>query len=522
MSSPTLPPELNPRGPQPRRPRPARPDRSDRPSSAPGTGGGGSGLVGSLSGGRRRWPLVLAGVASAFVLLFSTVGSGLASYYESKTGRVDVISGGSSGPAQNYLLVGSDNRAGLSREQIARLHVGGASTANASGRRSDTMILLHLSAGDDKATLVSLPRDSYVTIPAYTDDHGTHHAASHNKLNAAYELGGAALTVKTVQLATGLHIDHYVEIGFGGFVNMVNALGGVPVCSTRPLKDPKSGLDLPAGTTKLDGRDALAYVRARYVDPTADLGRMKRQQAFLGSVFRTALSTQVMLNPVKLNAFLSATLQSVTLDRGLTRDDLLDLATRTRGLSPSNVVFATVPLSNVDYRPGGVGSSVLWDRTKAAALFAALKADRPVGGQTSGAKPVATGTPVAVAPSRITVQVENGAGVSGLGARAAADLQKMGFVLAGPATNAAVTGVTATRITYDPRWSSSIKTLLAAYPDAQATPVKGQGKVFVVVVGSSYQAPKPVRVVAATTTAPSANPGGVVTTNAATPVCKTS
>jgi hypothetical protein len=239
-------------------------------------------------------------------------------------------------------------------------------------------------------------------------------------------------------------------------------------------------------------------------------------------VFRTALSTQVLLNPVKLNAFLSATLQSVTLDRGLTRDDLLDLATRTRGLSPSNVVFATVPLSNVDYRPGGVGSSVLWDRTKAAALFGALKADRPVGGQTSGTRiATPTGTPVAVAPSRITVQVENGAGISGLGARAAGDLQKMGFVQAGPATNAAVSGVTTTRISYDPRWSASIKTLLAAFPDAQATPVKGQGKVFVVVVGSSYQAPKPVRVVTTTPT-PTSNPGGVVTTNAATPVCKTS
>src|SRR6185437_8273044 len=124
---------------------------------------------------------------------------------------------------------------------------------------------------------------------------------------------------------------------------------------------------IPAGTTTLDGAKALGYVRARYVDPTADLGRMKRQQAFLGSLFRQALSAGTLLDPLKLNNFLSATLSSVTLDEGLTRGDLLSLATRTKGLSPSNVVFATVPLANVDYRPGGgLGSTVLWSQTKAA------------------------------------------------------------------------------------------------------------------------------------------------------------
>jgi LCP family protein required for cell wall assembly len=465
--------------------------------------------------------VVVSGTLAALVLVFSVVGSGLASYYESQTKRVDVITGGSSSGAQNWLLVGSDNRAGLSRAEIDRLHVGGASTQNSSGRRSDTMILLHLSAGDDKATLVSLPRDSYVTIPPYTDDQGKHHAASHAKLNAAYEFGGAALTVRTVQLATGLHIDHYVEVGFGGFVRMVDALGGVPVCSTTPLKDRKSGLDIPAGITKLNGVEALKYVRARYVDPTADLGRMKRQQAFLGSVFRTALSTQTLLNPLKLNSFLTAALSSVTLDRGLSRDDLVNLATATRGLSPSNVVFTTVPLSNVNYNVPGLGSTVLWDRTKAAALFGALKKDHPVGGQsTHHATTSAAG--VRVAPSHITVQVENGAGIAGLGARAANDLQQQGYAMAGPATNATVTGVTTTRILYDPGYNVSVLTLEAAFPGAQATPVKGQGKTFVVIVGSSYQPPKAVTVSAASTGSSTANPGGVRTTNAGQTVCKTS
>jgi LCP family protein required for cell wall assembly len=513
MSTPTLPPELNPRGPAPKR-RPGTPRRQGNPARDDGP----SGQVPILR--RRPWGTILAGAAAAVVLVFSVMGSAVASYYESQTHRVDVIGPGGSGTsgAQNYLLVGSDDRAGLTPAQIDQLHVGAATSTNAGGRRSDTMILLHLSAGDDKATLISLPRDSYVTIPAYTDSRGVHHPASKNKLNAAYELGGARLTVQTVELATGLHIDHYVEIGFEGFVHMVDAVGGVKVCSTTPLKDPKSGLDIPAGTTTLDGAKALGYVRARYVDPTADLGRMKRQQAFLGSLFRTALSTRVLLDPFKLNDFLSATLSSVTLDQGLTRDDLIALATRTRGLSPSAVVFGTVPLANVNYRPSpALGSTVLWDHTKALALFHALQADQPIGSQAAAAS---TGTQVPVAPSNITVQVLNGSGIVGQAGRAATQLQAMGFVLAGPATNATQTGVTVTQIRYDPRYDQSIKTLQAAYPGAQVIAVKGQGKVFQVTVGTAYQAPKPVTTVASGTS--STGPGGISTTSAAQTVCKTS
>ena len=510
MSYPQLPPELDPRGPRraPRRVRPPRPV-----GAAPGGSGG--------PGGRRRWPLVVTGAASAVVLVFSAVGSGLASYYESQTQRVDAIIGGSAaaGSAQNYLLVGSDNRAGLSAAQIAHLHVGAASAANGSGRRSDTMILLHLSAGTDKATLISLPRDSYVTIPAYTDDQGRRQPASRNKLNAAYSLGGPKLAVATVELATGVHIDHYVEIGFGGFVKMVTAVGGVPVCSTVPLRDPKSGLNIKSGTTMLNGTQALEYVRARYVDATSDLGRMKRQQAFLGSLFRTALSTQVLLNPLKLNSVLTATLSSVTLDTGLTRDDLLTLATRTKGLAPSNVVFATVPIADVNYQPSAaLGSTVLWDHTRAAQLFAAIRADQPIGGQTSKAT-AATGTPVAVASPRITVQVLNGGGVTGAGAKAAADLTKLGFVMAGPAGNATQQGLTQTLITYDPAYSESVKTLQAAFPDAAVKAVRGQGKVFQVIVGTGYHSPKPV---SATSATGGTAPGGVKTTSAAQTVCKTS
>ena len=522
---PELPPELNPRGPV----RGQRLSRSRGPAAPPGDASP------RKNGSRRRWITAITGTLAVLVVGFSVVGSGLAGYYDSQITRVDVItpqSPGSaassnsgaatdSGVAQNFLLVGSDSRAGLTKAEIDALHVGSATATNAGGRRSDTMILLHLSAKSDKATLISLPRDSYVEIPAYTDDQGVHHPASQNKLNAAYAFGGAKLTVQTVELATGVHIDHYIEIGFDGFVKMVNALGGINVCSTTALNDPKSGLNIKAGTTRLDGARALAYVRARYVDPTADLGRMKRQQAFLGSMFRSALSTQVLLNPLKLNSFLTATLSSVTLDTGLSRDDLLSLATRTHGLAASNVVFATVPLSNVNYQPGGIGSTVLWSPSRSRALFRAINQDVPIGSQT--ATPTATtpaATTVAVAPSKIYVQVFNGGGVAGLGAKANADLVAQGYVSAGPAKNATTTGATTTQILYDPRYDVSVKTLEAAFPGAVLTPVTGQGKVFQIIVGTSYAAPKAVTVSSAAGSTGS-TPGGVVTTSAAQTVCST-
>jgi hypothetical protein len=162
---------------------------------------------------------------------------------------------------------------------------------------------------------------------------------------------------------------------------------------------------------------------------------------------------------------------------------------------------------------------VLWDRTKATALWAAIKADQPIGSQTAASSPSTSAVPVQVAPARIIVQVSNGGGVSGAGAKAANDLTKLGFVLAGPATNSTLHGVTQTLITYDPRYDVSLKTLQAAYPDAAVKAVKGQGRTFQLVVGTSYQAPKAVA--AATATTPT-TPGGIKTTSAAQTVCKTS
>jgi LCP family protein required for cell wall assembly len=350
------------------------------------------------------------------------------------------------------------------------------------------MMLVHVSGDRKWATVVSLPRDSYVTIPAFTDSTGHPHPAQKNKLNAAFAFGGAPLLIKTVQDATGIKIDHYVEVGFAGVVNVVNAVGGVDVCLPNAVNDAKSGLQLPAGKSHIYGDMGLAFVRARYIDPRADLGRMERQQQFLGSMFKEVTSAQTLLNPLKLNALLNAVLSSVHTDDGLNHDEILALVNSLRTLRPSSMRFLTVPLSNVAYNAGpSVGEAVLWNKTAAQELFSKINADQPL--VKAGAKERPT-----VPPSQISVKVLNGSSTSGLAAQASDDLSAVGFVIAAPAGNAPSTDTTATVVKYDPRWSESLKTLKAAFPDAQFQATPNLGGTFTVIVGSDYSAPQRVHV----------------------------
>ncbi len=320
------------------------PELSPRPtSSAAATSSG------------RRWVTWLTTALAAVVLVTSTGGWVMATYYDAKISRMfglsGLLSGDSSGPL-TILIVGSDSREGLTTAEARELGTGTAANSS-TGQRSDTMMLLHIAGDRKSATVVSLPRDSYVTIPAYTDEAGKKHAASKNKLNAAYALGGAPLLIETVKNETGLSIDHYVEVGFAGVVNMVDALGGVDVCVPTAVDDWRSGLKLDAGKSHVDGLMGLSYVRARYIDPTADIGRMERQQRFLGSMFQEATSAGVLLNPVKLNAFMGAALDSVTLDEGMSRDMLLDLAGEIEGITPKDIRFLTVPIANANLIDAG-------------------------------------------------------------------------------------------------------------------------------------------------------------------------
>lgn len=292
--------------------------------------------------------------------------------------RVDAFAGLENRPkkessAVNYLIVGSDTREGLSREEIKRLKVGGTDVA--AGKRSDTMLLIHISKKRDKAAIISIPRDSYALIPEHNNSQGKVIPAAYSKINSAYNWGGAPLLIETLESMSDLRIDHYVELNFVGFVRMVDALGGVEVCTKKDINDPKSHLTLPAGTHVLDGIDSLKFVRTRVFDGLGDLGRMKRQQEFAGAMLRKATSAGVLLNPVKMVDFINSALDSVVTDEGLSQGDLLTLGKQLRNLSASNVRTLTIPLKYYNYNKNGVSAAVLWDPVLASDLFERIKND---------------------------------------------------------------------------------------------------------------------------------------------------
>lgn len=474
----------------------------------------------------RRRVLWTAAALSCAVLATSGIGRAVVSGVGDSIGRVNVFGGLTHRPADdaatNILVVGTDDRDGVPGRVLQSLHAGGESC-----HCTDTMMLVHLSASGDGASVVSIPRDSYVAIPAH-QDLATRQPApeSMGKINAAYGMGGPPLTVATVEQATGLHIDHYLQLNFLSFVSTVDALGGVPVCTDRPLHDPKSGLDLPAGTTRLDGATALKYVRARYVDPTADLGRMQRQQKFVAQIIQQATGSGTLLNPLRLQRVLSTALASVKADEGLSDKDLLALVARMKDLRPSSASFATVPLSDLNHQVPGWGSTVLWDKDRAGALFTALRQDRPLTPPAPRPSPSASGQSAApggpaVPPGQVRVQVQNGSGVAGLGARADRQLRAEGFATSGYASNAAGPDTAErTVVRYDPRWDQSVRTLAAALPRAELVPVPNLGGTMQVILGRDFTGvartakaatvakAKPPAPPPATSSAPSATPTG--------------
>ncbi len=346
---------------------------------------------------------------SVVVVLISAVIWGGFGAATSQIKRVDVFKDRTERPkvvartAVTYLIVGSDTREGLTRAEIKALKVG--STKVAAGKRSDTMLLVHISKSRDHATIVSIPRDSFVRVPEWIDSKGKVHPPSYSKINATFGRGDAPLLVQTLESMTDLRIDHYIEVSFLGFKEMVDALGGVEICTKRKINDPKSHLVLPAGTHRLDGITALKYVRTRYFDGMGDLGRMQRQQQFIAAMIREASSAGVLLNPVKLIKFINAALGSVTTDPGLKQDDLITLAEQLRGISTKKVRTLTVPLSNENYWAKGVTASVLWDEELAPLLWEKLRNDEEVFAEPAP-KPTSTDKNAAELPDKKSEKVK--------------------------------------------------------------------------------------------------------------------
>jgi LCP family protein required for cell wall assembly len=315
-------------------------------------------------------------------VLVSSVSSFGLGQVSSSIARIDVFNSINDRPektskAENYLLVGSDTREGLTKEQMRELRVG--STATAAGGRSDTMLIIHLSKSRDRAYIISLPRDSLVVIPEHvsSSDKKTIIPDRKGKLNSAFSYGGAPLLIETIERATSIKIDHYVEVSFAGFAGIVDALGGIEVCTKVDIDDPKSHLVLSAGVHTLNGIEALKFVRTRDFDGRGDIGRMQRQQQFMSAVLNKATSSGTLLNPFKVKNFINASLASVKLDSGLAPDDLLTLAKQMKNLSSGNVRTLTVPLSNPNGRYDGL-SVVIWDEVLGADLWTRVRDDLPL------------------------------------------------------------------------------------------------------------------------------------------------
>ena len=497
-------------------------------SGAAASSGGGAGPFGAMGhlgprrardARRKRRMLTVSAAMSGIVLATSGVAWAFQGYVTDNIKKVDPFQGlggrPDTGPkgAMNVLIAGVDRREGLSREQISRLHLG-----RDDGARSDTMMLVHLSANHDKVTIVNLPRDSLVTIPAHRSNgsegaRGAQVPDRQGKLTWSYQFGGPTLTVKTVERATGVRVDHYVEVNFLGFVKMVDALGGVTICTEQPINDKKSGLRLPAGKNHLDGIKGLAFARARYsLTGGSDLPRIGRQQQFMAAMMQQALSTSTLTDPVKFTKFLNASLKSVRVDPGLAKN-VNALARQLRGLSTDSVVFADLPLANSSYVTSVNGSppqsTVLWDGRAAGVLFRQIKKDQPI---IKPAAPTATPTAAAgggsrptVPPSKITVSVLNGVGTPGVARKAAGQLRAAGFRTVVVPGTAKTTGRKATLIQYGSARADSAKTLAAAIPGARLKRSASLGNTIQVIVGSSWKSVKKVNVAGA---GRSGQPGG--------------
>jgi LCP family protein required for cell wall assembly len=469
--------------------------------------------------GRPGWLKVMAWVAAVLCLFGVAIGGwGFFEYrrLSNNITRIDALAPNDPSikqaarqrDAENYLLIGSDTREGANSK-----------FGNVTGARSDTTILAHLSPNRDKALLISFPRDSYVDIPSCQKTGGGTSVATQDLFNSAFTIGGPKCTVLTVQKMTGIAINHYVQVDFTGFQTMVDALGGVTICSTEDVYDKNSGLRLHKGNQLLRGAQALAFVRAREsLGDGSDIGRIQRQQKFLGAMVRRATSSRLLFNPLALTRFLDAATKSLTLDRGTSLKDLKGLSDQLRDLDPKKVSFITAPIANQDYSPPGTRyrGKVLLDDIAGRRLWDSIINDKPAppkGSTPATTKPkTATKITLTAAPGDVTVKVLNGVGVSGLAARTAADLTSVGFAIAN--TGNGPTGTKATQIRYAPSRLAAAQTLAAAVPGSVLQEDNSLGRTVQLVVGTNYHGatavsvgesvtPPPTGAATATTTSPS-------------------
>jgi LCP family protein required for cell wall assembly len=338
----------------------------------------------------RHWPrkkILIWGSASLALLLVGVVSTGYAmlGHFNANLRQDDIRGLLGAQPvnlhpqAENIMVIGSDSRKGLSKAYGSGLVTD----------QSDTLMIIHIPADRKWAEVMSIPRDSWVNIPACEMGNGQLSAPTQFKINEAFAIGnldgnhtklGIACTVKTLEQDTGIYINHFVSVNFTGFKDMVAALGGVYECNSTPINDPNSNLHLTAGKHLLTPTQALGYVRARYsLGDGSDIERIGRQQAFMSSLVSRVKSQ--LLNPLAIYRFLDAATRALTIDSqlgGIT--GLYNLGQSLRGIPSSKIAFFTIPnFPRGEVVPGDT-ANVVWSQPEASKIFASFRDDVPASG----------------------------------------------------------------------------------------------------------------------------------------------
>ena len=381
--------------------------------------------------------------------------------------------------AENIMIIGSDTRNGQGRGFGQNLNTD----------QSDTLMILHLAADRKWVNVMSIPRDSWVNIPACEMGNGQTSSPTTFKINEAFALGnldgnhtdlGVACTIKTLEQDTGIHIDHFVSINFQGFRDMVNALGGVEECNTTAIDDPKSGLHLKPGHHLLHGLGALAYVRARYtLGNGSDLERIGRQQAFMSSLTERVKSK--LLNPIAIYHFLDAATRSLTIDSQLGGiHGLYDLAMSVRNLPASQITFFTLPTYPRQLVVPTDTANVMWTQPEDSTIFQDFRNDIPVSNASiqQAKKP-------RMSPHTVSVVVRNGTAQYGLENSVGLLLTQKGFNVTGM-TQASTQDITETVIKYHAGHGAQARLLEAKVPGSAIQEVPGTSDRLVLLLGSNY------------------------------------
>ena len=527
--------------------------------------------------GRRRKTVVAGRAAAALIAVSALALTGGAWQWQSSKnnmlnkvsaldpGSRDIVDPNAQFGDENFLIVGVDSRFGENSD------MGAGDTEDAGGSRSDTVMLVNIPANRKRVVAVSFPRDLAITPmkceawnpetgeygPLYdeeTETYGPDRVYTETKLNSAYSVGGPKCLVKVIQKLSGLSVNRFMAVDFAGFSKMVDAIGGVEVCSTTPLEDYELGTVLAnSGRQMIDGHTALQYVRARQVttETNGDYGRIKRQQLFLSSLLRSLISKEVFFSLSKLNNVVNMFIDDSYVDNIKTKD-LVDLGQSIQGVNAGRITFVTVPTVGYADEYGNETPRTEDMRT----LFDAIINDDPLPEEknpdntpvpgtpesTASATPDANQTPttsspapgnrelvdaVTTNPQDITVRVSNSTGENGLATTAATELQSHGFNVSTPDDYPGP--VSSTTVFFSPGNEQAAATVASSFTNPTIERVAGLGDVVQVVLGSDFYSVTPpspsgspvqVHVVHGTSSAPTHLPEDLAVTNAADTTCE--